>query len=213
MTALAIEVLGAEAVAHAAVPTLALRLRIEEPSGALVHALALRCQIRIEPQRRRYDADEEARLTELFGETPQWGDSLRPFLWTHVAATVPAFTGSTDVDLPVACSYDFEVAGAKYLHALGDGEVPLLLLFSGTVFTRGGTGFAAEPVPWDTEASFRLPVSTWRAVMDHYFPGSGWLRLRRDTLDALQRYKVAEALPTWDQALERLLKQAEEEGS
>ena len=34
-------------------------------------------------------------------------------------------------------------------------------------------------------------------------------RLSRD--DALQRYKASEALPTWDQALERLLKQAGEE--
>ena len=188
-----------------------LRLRIAETTGATVHALALRCQIRIEPQRRRYGADEEARLYELFGETPQWGESLRPFLWTHVGTTVGAFSGSSEVDLPVECSYDFEVAGAKYLHALGDGEVPLLLLFSGTVFTRGDAGFAAEPVAWDTDASFRLPVAVWRAVMDLYFPGGGWLRVGRDTLDALQRYKVAHALPTWDQAFERLLKTAGED--
>jgi hypothetical protein len=103
------------------------------------------------------------------------------------------------------------VAGAKYLHALGDGEIPLLLLFSGTAFTRGDAGFAAEPVAWDTDASFRLPVAVWRGVMDLYFPGGGWLRVRRDTLDALQRYKAAHALPTWDQALERLLKTAGED--
>ncbi|HYZ99849.1 MAG TPA: DUF6084 family protein [Acidimicrobiales bacterium] len=212
MTALAFEVLGARAEPHAAVPTLALRLRIAETSAAAVHAVALRCQIRIEPQRRRYDADEEARLYELFGETPQWGDSLRPFLWTHIGTTVGAFTGSTEVDLPVECSYDFEVAGAKYLHALGDGEIPLVLLFSGTVFSRGDAGFAAEPVAWDAEASFRLPVATWRAVMDLYFPNSAWLRVRRDTLDALARFKATHALPTWDQALERLLKDAGEAG-
>jgi len=211
MSALAFEVLGARPEAHAAVPTIMLRLRIAETTGATVHALALRCQIRIEPQRRRYGADEEARLYELFGETPQWGESLRPFLWTHVGTTVGAFSGSSEVDLPVECSYDFEVAGAKYLHALDDGEVPLLLLFSGTVFTRGDAGFAAEPVAWDTDASFRLPVAVWRAVMDLYFPGGGWLRVGRDTLDALQRYKAAHALPTWDQALERLLKTAGED--
>ena len=211
MTALAFEVLGARPEAHAAVPTIMLRLRIAETTGATVHALALRCQIRIEPQRRRYDAGEEARLYELFGETPQWGESLRPFLWTHVGDHGRCVPGSTEVDLPVECSYDFEVAGAKYLHALGDGDIPLLLLFSGTVFTRGDAGFAAEPVAWDTDASFRLPVAVWRAVMDLYFPNSGWLRVRRDTLDALQRYKAAHALPTWDQALERLLKTAGED--
>jgi hypothetical protein len=44
--------------------------------------------------------------------------------------------------------------------------------------------------------------------MDLYFPNSGWLRVGRDTLDALQRFKASRALPTWDQALEQLLKQA-----
>jgi hypothetical protein len=208
VSALDFEVLDAQPEPHAAVPTILLRLRISETNGASVHALVLRCQIRIEPQRRRYGRDEEQRLYELFGETPHWGDSLRPFLWTHVSTAVGRFDGSIDIDLPIECSYDFEVAGSKYLHALGDGEIPLLLLFSGTVFSRGDTGFAAEPIPWNQEASYRLPVAVWRGTMDQYFPESGWVRLRRDTLDHLQRYRSLEALPTWDQALERLLKQA-----
>jgi Family of unknown function (DUF6084) len=44
--------------------------------------------------------------------------------------------------------------------------------------------------------------------MDMYFPNSAWVRVRRDTLDDLQRYKVEQALPTWDQAFEQLLKSA-----
>jgi hypothetical protein len=205
---LSFEVLGAAAEPYAAVPTLQFRLRITGGGDAPVHAMALRCQIRIEPQRRRYAPAEEERLYELFGETPQWGHSLRPFPWTHVSTTVPGFTGSVEVELPVTCTYDFEVAAAKYLHALEDGEVPLRLLFSGTAFTRGRSGFAAEPVSWHSEASFRLPVKTWRAVMDLYFPDSGWIRLRRDTLDAVQRYKAERALPSWDDALEHLLSDA-----
>ena len=110
-----------------------------KPTGAGCTRLALRCQIRIEPQRRRYSEREEEKLYELFGETPQWGNSLRPFLWTHVSTTIGGFDGAGEFDLPVDCTYDFEVAGAKYLHALGDGEIPLLLLFSGTVFTKGET--------------------------------------------------------------------------
>lgn len=211
MTTLDFEVLSARAEPHAAVPTIMLRLRIAETSGVDIHALALRCQIRIEPQRRRYNMVEEERLYELFGETPRWGDTLRPFLWTHLSSMVTGFAGSTEVDLPVECSYDFEVAGAKYLHALADGEIPVLLLFSGTVFTRGASGFAAEPIAWNQEASFRLPVAVWRGVMDLYFPNSGWLRVGRDTLDELQRFKAARALPTWDQALEQLLKRAGED--
>jgi hypothetical protein len=177
-----------------------------------VHALALRVQIRIEPQKRRYDSKEEVRLYELFGETPQWGDSLRPFLWTHVSSVIAGFDGTTDFDLPVECSYDLEVAGAKYLHALGQGEIPLILLFSGTVFTpRADSGFAAERVSWGAEAAYRLPVATWRNVMDMYYPNSAWLRIPHDIYDRLQRFKAVRGLPTWDQAFERLLKEAGED--
>src|SRR5580692_4738382 len=156
MTSLAFEILDSRAEPHAAVPTIMLRLRVEEADGFSVHALALRCQIRIEPQRRSYSSDEEERLYEMFGETPQWGDSLRPFLWTHVSTTIGRFDGATDFDLPVECTYDFDVAGAKYLHALGDGEIPLILLFSGTVYTKGESGFSAEPLSWSAEASYKM---------------------------------------------------------
>jgi Family of unknown function (DUF6084) len=208
MTALSFAVIDSRAEPHAAVPTIMLRLRVEEADGLSVHALALRCQIRIEPQRRRYTAVEEEHLYEMFGDTPQWGDSLRPFLWTHVATTIGKFDGATEFDLPVECTYDFDVAGAKYLHALTGGEIPLLLLFSGTVFTRGQSGFSAEPLSWSLEASHKMPVAVWRGMMDLYFPNSGWIRVRRDTLDDLQRFRSHRGLPTWDQAFERLLKEA-----
>jgi hypothetical protein len=212
VTPLSFEVIGARPEPHAAVPTIMFALGVSETDGGTVHALALRCQLRIEPQRRRYRAEEEERLYELFGETPRWGDSLRPFLWTHTSTTIPGFTGSAEFQLPVECTYDFEVAAAKYLHALSEGEIPLLLLFSGTVFTRGETGFAAEPVSWQQEASYRMPVQVWRGVMDMYFPNSAWVRMRRDTLDQLQRFKASRALPTWDQAFDELLKQAGQDG-
>jgi hypothetical protein len=38
------------------------------------------------------------------------------------------------------------------------------------------------------------------------------VRLSRETLDALTRYKSARALRTWDETFEQLLKQAGEEG-
>jgi len=208
MSELTIEVVGSRAEAYAAVPTLMLRLAISEPSGDPVHAIALRTQIQIAPQRRRYSVEEASRLLELFGEQPQWGESLRPFLWTHASAMLTGFTGRTEVDLPVTCTYDFEVAAAKYLHALGDGEIPLTLLFSGTVFARRDGVVSVQPVPWHVEADHRLPVSVWRDVMDLYFPNSGWIRVRRDTIDALTRYKAERALPTWEDAFEMLLKEA-----
>jgi Family of unknown function (DUF6084) len=210
MTDLRFEVLDARTEPHAAVPTIMFRIRAAEVDGHRVHAAALRCQIRIEPQRRRYSEAEEEKLYELFGEVPQWGSSLRPFLWTHVSTTLGGFDGTTEFDLPVECTYDFEVAGAKYLHALGDGDVALLLLFSGTVFTPGQSGFAAEPLSWSAEASHRMPVAVWRTTMDAYFPAGAFIRLHRDTLDDLQRFKARRGLPTWDQAFAQLLKEAED---
>lgn len=208
MSELQIAVVGARTEPYAAVPTLLFRLTVSEPSGDPVHTVALRAQIRIEPQQRRYTEEEAARLFELFGAQPQWGESLRPFLWTHASAMLPGFTGRTEVDLPVTCSYDFEVAAAKYLHALRDGEIPLTLHFSGTVFARRDGVVSVQPVPWHVEAGYRLPVSVWRQLMDQYFPNSGWIRLRRDTIDALTRFKAERAIPTWEDAFELLLKEA-----
>jgi hypothetical protein len=212
MSPVSFEVIGARVEAYAAVPTLMLRLRITAADGTPVHAIALRSQIMIEPKRRHYERDEEQRLTELFGETPRWGDTLRPFLWTNVSLTVSGFAGHTEIDLPITCTYDFEIAAAKYMHSLDDGEIPIVAMFSGTVFGKSDAGLSAAPVSWSEEASYRLPVSLWRDMMDLYFPNTGWLRLRRETLDALQRYKSQRALLTWDETFERLLKESGADG-
>jgi hypothetical protein len=206
MGELSFECIAARPDRYAVAPLLLFKLRITDASGDAVDAIALRCQMRIEPQRRRYAAAEEERLLDLFGEPSRWSDTLKPFTFAHVSHMVPGFTGSTTVDLPVPCTYDFEVAAsAKYFQALEGGEIPLLLLFSGSVFSRGENGMIVQQVPWHKETSFRLPVAVWREVMDVNFPNTAWIRVRRDTLDALQRYKAVRALPTWDDALELLL--------
>jgi hypothetical protein len=196
---------SASAPRYAATPTLAFDLVISESTGIRVHAIALRCQIRIEPHRRRYSADEARRLHDLFGDPSRWADTVKPIQLATVSTMVPAFTALTEVDLQVPCSYDLEVASARYLYGLDDGTVPLLLLFSGTVFLESETGFSVELVPWSSEASFRLPVSVWRDVVDIHFPGSAWLRCGRETMDALAEFKAARALPTWDATLAALL--------
>jgi hypothetical protein len=201
---LAFAVEGAEAVRYAAAPTIAFRLRID--SDAAVRSLSLTTQIRIAVTRRTYDAADEERLVELFGEPSRWGQTLRSLLWTQATLVVPPFTGSTVVDLPVACTYDFDVAAAKYFHALGDGEVPLELLFSGTVFYAAEDGaLRTAQVSWEHEAAYRLPVAVWKEAVDRHFPGSAWLRLRRDVFDRLYAYKAQRALPTWEAAVEQLL--------
>ena len=122
---------------------------------------------------------------------------------------VTGFTGRKEVDLPVTCTYDFEVAAAKYLHSLEDGEIPLAVLFSGTVFARRDGTVSVQPVPWHVEAHHRLPVQLWRDVMNLYFPNGGWIRLRRDTIDALTRYRAERAIPSWEDTFELLLKEAQ----
>ncbi len=205
MSDLTFSVLAARAEPYAVAPQLALRLLVEESTGADIYAIALRVQIMIEPQRRRYDSAEAERVVDLFGRQERYGETLRPMLWTHAAQMVLAFRGSTDFDLPVPCSYDFEVAAHKYLSALDNADVPLLLLFSGTVIERGERGIASGFVPWSCEARFRLPVAAWRETMDAHFPNSAWLRLSRDTFDELHRYKTTQQCPTWDVALTRLI--------
>lgn len=211
MTTLDIEVLGAEPEEYAATPTLTFQLGVTESSGAVVHAIALRCQFRIEPQRRHYNDREHAALRDLFGPPEQWKTSLKPFLWTHETTLVQGFEGETRVDLPMECTYDFEVLGSKYLHGLEEGTVPLILLFNGTIFTRGTTGFTVEQMSWDVDARYDLPVEVWEALMDQHYGGTGWLRAHRDTIGALQRFKGARGLTTWDETLETLLRAVDEE--
>jgi len=207
MIELGFRITGARAEPFAATPTLMFGLAVTERGGETIESIALRCQIRIEPQRRRYTAAEESHLVELLGETPRWGDTLKPFLWTYTSTMVPGFRGEAAVDLPVPCTYDLEVAAAKYFHALEVDTIPTLFLFSGTVFVRGAGGLRVQPVPWDKDATFRLPVSVWRGLMDNYFPSSGWLRLHRDSLDALTRFKAQRALATWDDVVKALLEE------
>jgi hypothetical protein len=202
--------LGVRPDPYAAVPTLVFRLRVSETGGRAVNSIALRCQLRIEPHRRTYSEAETPLLADLFGTPDRWGDTLKPLQLAMVAVMVPGFTGATEFDLPVPCSYDLEVAASKYFASLEDGEIPLLLLFSGTVFVRTPTGFAVDQVPWTSETRQRVPVAVWREVMDRYFPGSGWLRLRRETLAELQRHKADKALPGWDDVVADLLARARE---
>jgi Family of unknown function (DUF6084) len=160
---------------------------------------------------RHYEVVEQERLLELFGEPSRWKDTLRSLLWTHTVLQVPRFSGSTVVDMPVACTYDLEVVAAKYFYALEDGEVPLEFLFSGTIFYAGEDGrLQTTRISWEKEAEFRLPVRLWKEMMDQYFPNSAWVRLRKDAFDQLYDYKVRKGLPTWEATVEALLRASEQ---
>jgi hypothetical protein len=204
MIDLGFSVVGARADRYAASPMLALALRVSERSGTKIDAIALRVQIRLEVHRRRYVAEESELLEELFGRPSRYWETLKPMLWTHVAAIVPAFENDTELELSIPCSYDFEVASHKYLASLRDGVIPLNLLFSGIVFVESSGRVTPEFVPWSCEARYALPLAVWRETVDAFFPNSAWIRVNRDLFDELRRFKIATGLPTWDAAFERL---------
>jgi hypothetical protein len=210
------QVEGAAPERFAAAPLLVFKLRVSEAvaPGATptpIHAVVLRCQIRIEPSRRSYSDPERERLSDLFGTPERWGQTLRPMLWTHVSVATPPFAGTALVDLPVPCSADFNLAATKYFDALRGGEIPLCFLFSGTIFYETDeSALQVEQISWEKEAYYRLPAETWRGMMDLHYPNSAWLSLRKDVFDRLALFKSRQALHSWEQAIERLLAAAEE---
>ncbi len=199
-------VTGAEVVPFAASPHLVFKLNVRQTGAALaIHAAILRCQIRIEPMKRRYNDIEEERLRDLFDRRNGPGKSPRSMLWTTTSVTLPSFDHNIAIELPVPCTFDFNVATTRYFHAVDGGEAPLTLLFSGTVFheTTGGA-LQVSQLPCDKETTFRLPIRVWEEMMAQYYPNTAWLCLQRDAFDRLEDYKRRLGLPSWEAAIERL---------
>jgi len=213
MPDLQFQIVHAETVPFAAVPTVCFRMKVANGAGSeKLHSIALRSQIQLEVTKRKYTAEEQKKLRDLFGEPERWSQTLRNMLWTHVSSVIPAFEGETTVPLQVPCSFDFNVGATKYFYGLGEGEIPLLFQFSGSVFYENGDGsLSVSPISWDKEAKFRLPLQVWRETMDTYYPNSAWLCLRRDAFDRLYQYKVRNGIPTWEQTLERMFNVLEAE--
>jgi hypothetical protein len=207
MPELHFQIEGAEAVAHAATPLIALKVRITNfPATETIHAVTLRCQVQIEPAKRRYVLNEQEKLLDLFGTPERWARTVKPLLWMNTSVAVPRFTGELLVDLELPCTFDFNVAATKYFHALDSGDIPVAVMFSGTLFYEGSNGaLQISQIPWDRESSFRVPVSVWKEMMEMHHPNSAWLCLRRDTFEQLYNYKVRHGLPTWDQAIAKAL--------
>jgi hypothetical protein len=202
------EVHDVVSVADAAAPTLSFALGVTEASGRDVFTIALTAQINIDPARRSYDPETRAALVDLFGEPERWAATTHSFLWAHATTLVPSFTGQTTFTLPVPCSFDLELAAAKYFYSLPDGEVPLSFHFTGSVLHRGDDGqMQVVLIPWTCSAQWRMPVATWRAMMEHHYPGGAWVRLRPDTLAALRRRTASQGLPSYDACVAELLEE------
>ena len=207
------QVTGIEPAAHGLTPLLHFNLEVSnEGSTEQIQAVMVQAQIQIQAARRFYSGREKERLADLFGTPDRWGQTLRNRLWTHASAIVRSFSGSTTTILPVQCTYDFNVIATKYFCALEEGDVPLIFLFSGTVFySRPDGRLQVQQISWDKECGYRMPVKVWKDLMNHHYPNSAWLSLDREVFDKLAAYKRRLGMLTWEQAIERLLaNQAEE---
>jgi hypothetical protein len=150
-------------------PAIAVRLQVKvRPAELLIHTLALRYQVLIEAARRRYSPTEQVALFDLFGPPDQWHRSLRGIAWHRGACQVEEFAGEAKAEVLIPCDTDPQSAVTKYFRALEDGEVPLSLLFSGAAFCEAADRpYNRVPIPWDKQATFRLPVSTGREALEN----------------------------------------------
>jgi hypothetical protein len=205
-TALDFSVLGAEPIEHAATPGVRFHMHVTEPDGREVYTIALSSQIHIDPARRTYDDDTRARLVELFGAPERWGATTHALQWARIESLVPTFRGSTAFTIEVPCSYDLEIASAKYFDSLEDGGVPLSFHFNGTVLYRGDDDrLQVVLVPWSCSVQWRMPVEVWKRAIDAHYPGGGWIRLHHDTLQALSRHKAEHGTHSFDATVQALL--------
>ena len=69
--------------------------------------------------------------------------------------------------------------------------MPLSFHFNGTVLYRGADDrLQVVLVPWSCSTRWSMPVDVWRRTIAAHYPGGGWIRLQRETLDALSRRKA-----------------------
>lgn len=199
-------VTGAAHLPFAATPTMRFQGAVTEPEGVEVQSIALTAQVMIDPARRGYDPKTRERLAELFGPPASWAPSTSGLAWARVAATVPGFTGSAAFAIEVPCTYDLEVAAAKYFYAVCEGLIPLSFHFNGNVFYRGERGqMMIVPVSWSSTAQFSMPIATWRAMIAEHYPGGGWIRVDDETLAALNDRRGARGLSSFDACVRELL--------
>lgn len=205
-------VLGVEIVEDAAAPTLRFKLGVSEPTEREIFTIALTAQINVEPARRTHDAATRERLVDLFGEPERWPATTHAFVWTTATTLVPSFTGAGMFMLPVLATFDLEVAAARYFYCLPDGEAPLAFHFSGSILLRGDDGrVQIVSVPWSCTTTWRMPIATWRAMMQRHYPGRSWVALQEDTVERLTAYRREHGLHSFDSCVERMLARDPEE--
>jgi uncharacterized protein DUF6084 len=190
-------------------PQLVFDTRVTDASGREVYTIALTAHVRIDAERRAYDASTREELLDLFGAPERLPATVGSLLLARVETLVPSFTGSGACTIAAPCTADLEQATTRYLSSLADGVVPLTFQLSGSIFYCGdGDRLQVTQVPWSCEARYRLPVAVWRALIEKRHAGSGFVRLQPETLRGLRRLRAQKGLPTFDAAIARLLEDA-----
>jgi len=201
-------VVGARAEEHAAAPTVIFSLKVRESSAREIYTIALSAQILVDPTGRGYDAVDREALLDLFGPPDQIVTSLKSLVWARADVLVPSFTEEAIFELPVACTYDLEVASAKYFASLPDGVAPLDFHFNGSIFYRGEHDrLQLVQVPWSCTARYRMPVAVWREAIATRFAETGWVRLHERTIARLRRRQAERGSPSIDDLLGELLEE------
>ncbi|MDQ3117694.1 MAG: DUF6084 family protein [Verrucomicrobiota bacterium] len=201
------KVLGVEAANYGIAPLLHFKLEVtNQPPEETIQSVMLQTQIQIHPTLRAYQPEEKEKLGELFGTPDRWGQTLRARLWTHANVNVRQFSGTTEAILSVPCTFDLNVSATKYFYALEDGEVPLLLLFSGTIFYENDEGhLQISQVSWNKECTYRMSVAVWKEMMEQHYPNTAFVSLDRGIFERLYAFRRREGLADWDTTIARLL--------
>jgi hypothetical protein len=201
------EITGVESAARGLTPLLQFNVAVcNEPATEAIHTVMLHAQIQLQCPQRSYNASEKEKLVELFGTAERWGQTLRNRLWGSSNTTVRAFSGNTVATVQMPCTFDLNVAATKYFHALEDGGVPLLFLFSGTIFYEGIDGrLQVQQISWNKECTYLMPLQIWNEMMDEHFPNTAWLYLQRDVFEQLSAYKRSRGFTNWEETVSCLL--------
>jgi hypothetical protein len=214
MPDLEFHVTGVEPVRNGLAPLLRFKLRVSQTgAGELeVQALILQAQIQIQAPQRRYNPGEQEKLLDIFGTPERWGQTMQNRFWTNASTTTGPFTESIETALSVPCTFDLDVLATKYFNGLDGGEVPLLFLFSGSIFYRSDEGrLQVQRISWERDCVYKMPVGVWRELMEFHYPNSAWVSLRRDVYDRLCAFRREGGLASWEEAIERLLPKKEVE--
>ena len=173
-----------------------------------IHTIALRCQIQIEVTRRRYTPEEQERLLDLFGKPDRWSQTLRSLLWTHANRGCSRFR--RDRARTSICRFPAPSTSMSRRPSISRGSPMATSRCSCSSAAPSSTRRRQPPAGRahlvGSGSTIQAACKMWREMMDAYYPNSAWLNLRRDVFDRLYRYKMQHGIPTWEQALEQILR-------